>query len=89
MKMNDDAPSNGVGWCYNFFYKHTNLNSKLKEIGRSQLAEELQETWRLSSLECEQQNFVSTSDKFSKPTMFIPIHITNLSPNHVFWNLHK
>jgi hypothetical protein len=42
----------------NFFYKHTNLNSKLKEIGRSQLAEELQETWRLSSLECEQQNLI-------------------------------
>ncbi len=28
-------------------YEHTNLSSKLKEIGRSQLAKELQETWRL------------------------------------------
>jgi len=64
MKMNDDAPSNGVGWRYKFFFKHTNLNSKLKEIGRSQLAEELQESWRLSSLECEQQNLVIRMTSF-------------------------
>jgi hypothetical protein len=38
----------------------------------------------MSSLECEQQNLASTLDKFSKPTMFNPIHIANLSPNHGF-----
>jgi hypothetical protein len=34
------------------FYEHANLSSKLKEIGKSQLVEELQETWRLSSSKC-------------------------------------
>jgi hypothetical protein len=38
----------------------------------------------MSSLECEQQNLASTFDKFSKPAMFNPIYIANLSPNHAF-----
>jgi hypothetical protein len=41
MRMHDDAPSYGVGWCYKSFYEHTNLGSRLKEIGRSKLAKKL------------------------------------------------
>jgi hypothetical protein len=55
------------------FYKHTNPSSRLKKIRISQLVEELQESWRLPFLECEQQN-ARTSNRFSKLTMCIPIH---------------
>jgi hypothetical protein len=66
------------------FYEHTNLGSKLKRIERSQLVEELQETCKLASLECEQQNLAKTSNRFSKLAMLIPIHIIDLSQNHTF-----
>ncbi len=48
------------------------------------LVEELQETWRLSPLECEQQNLTSTYEQFLNCTVFIPIHTINLFPNHAF-----
>jgi hypothetical protein len=57
---------------------------KLREIGRLQLAEELQEIWRLSFSKCEQQNLASTYDKFLEHVLFIFIHIADLSPNHGF-----
>ncbi len=63
-------------------YEHMNPSSKLREIGRSQLVEELQETWRLSSLECEQQNLASTFNKFSNSIVFIPIHTIDLFSKH-------
>ncbi len=66
------------------FYKHTNPTSRLGEIGRSHLAKELHETCKLPFAKCEQQNLVRTSNRFLELVMFIPIHTTNLSPNHVF-----
>ncbi len=66
------------------FYKHTNPTSRLGEIGRSQLAQELHETCKLPFAKWEQQNPVRTSNRFLELVMFIPIHTTNLSPNHVF-----
>ncbi len=43
MKMNGGAPTCGVGLCYIFFYEHTNLSSKLKKIGKTQLVQKLEE----------------------------------------------
>jgi hypothetical protein len=48
------------------FNEHTNLSSKLREIGKSQFVEKLQETCKLPSLECEQQNLARTFDRFLK-----------------------
>ncbi len=42
------------------FYEHTNLRSRLKEIGRWQLIEKIQEICRLPFPECEQQNLART-----------------------------
>jgi len=63
---------------------NANLSSRLREIARSQLVEELQETWRLSSLECEKQNLTITYEKFLNSIVFIPIHTIDLFPNHAF-----
>jgi hypothetical protein len=71
------------------FYEHTNLGSRLKEIGRWQLVEEIQKTCKLPFPKCEQQNLTTTYDRFSKFVMFTPIHIANFSPNHVFWYFNK
>ncbi len=65
-------------------YEHTNLGSRLREIGKSQLVEKLQETCKLPSLKSEPQNLTRTSNRFSKHVMFIPIHAIDLFPNHVF-----
>jgi len=65
------------------FYEHTNLGLRLKVIRRSLLVEELQKTCKLPSPKSEQQYLARTSNRFSKLVMFIPIHTTNLFPNHV------
>jgi hypothetical protein len=84
MEMHDVPQAMELDDVIKVFYEHTNLSSRLREIARSQLVEELQETWRLSSLECEQQNLISTYEKFLDSIVFIPFHIIDLFPNHAF-----
>jgi ribosomal protein L29 len=59
------------------YFMSTNLNSKLREIGITQLFQKLKER-RKSFLKFKQQNFAST---YEQPT-FIHIHIIDFFPNN-------